>query len=74
MLRPHPDDRVAKPKTDWTDLHRHGVNLRRWWSDRLGGNEAPPLFSWDELAGWRWGPAQDDQEPGIIIDRPQTHG
>jgi hypothetical protein len=25
------------------------VNLRRWWSDRLGGTEAPALFTWPEL-------------------------
>jgi hypothetical protein len=70
MLRPHPDDRVEKPKTDWTDLYRHGVNLRRWWSDCLGGIAAPPMFAWDDLAGWRWGPTRDDSTPGIIIDRP----
>jgi hypothetical protein len=70
MLRPHPDDHVEKPKTDWTDLFQHGVNLRRWWTDRLGGNETPPLFSWEELARERWGPAAADPTPGIIIDRP----
>src|SRR5205807_931796 len=43
--------------------------LRRWWSDRFGGNEAPPPFTWPELAGWRWGSAPGT-EPGIIIDRP----
>src|SRR5436309_4444431 len=65
MLRPHPDDPGAsKPKADWTDLCRHGVDLRRWWADRLGGIEAPPLLTWDELAAWRWGPAVDDAEPG----------
>src|SRR4051812_20480130 len=24
---------------------------------RLAGNERSPLFTWEELAGWRWGPA-----------------
>ena len=35
---------------------------------RLG--VAFPPYSWDDLAGWRWGPAIGDPEPGIIIDRP----
>lgn len=68
MLRPHPADGLAKPKSDWTDLAAFGVDLRRWWSDRLRGVENPPLFVWEELAGWRWGPAEDDPEPGIIKD------
>jgi hypothetical protein len=44
--------------------------MRRWWSDRLGGNEAPPLFSWEELAALRWGPAIEEPTPGIVVDRP----
>jgi DNA primase len=67
MLRPHPDDQIAKPKTDWTDLHQHGVNLRRWWSDRLQGIEAPPLFTWEELSTWRWG--QPAAEPDALAER-----
>ncbi len=46
---------------DWTDANQYGVelghsgvNLRRWWTDRLGGIEAPELFTWDELSIWRW--------------------
>jgi hypothetical protein len=70
MLRPHPDDHVEKAKTDWTDLHQHGFDLARWWRDRLGGIETSPLFTWDDLAAQRWGPAADDPTPGIIIDRP----
>jgi len=46
---------------DWTEAAQAGVKLRRWWSDRLGGTEAPPLFTWDELAAQRWGPALNDQ-------------
>jgi DNA primase len=42
---------------DWTEAAQAGVNLRRWWSDRLAATEAPPLFTWDELAAQRWGPA-----------------
>src|SRR5262249_54844682 len=69
-LRPHLDDEVRTPKTDWTDLYRHGVNLRRWWSDWLGGVESPPLFTPAELSGLRWGPAVGDSEPGLVVDRP----
>jgi len=43
--------------------------LRRWWSDFLG---LPfPPYPWDDLAGWRWGPAPDP-EPGILVDRPDA--
>jgi CHC2 zinc finger len=55
---------------DWTEAHQAGVNLRRWWTDRLGGIESPALFTWDDLASRRWGPAVDDPEPGIVIDGP----
>jgi hypothetical protein len=55
---------------DWTEARQGGVNLARWWSDRLGGDEAPSLFSWEELAALHWGPAHDDPTPGIVIDRP----
>jgi hypothetical protein len=61
--------RPPEPFKDWTEARQGGVNLARWWSDRLGGTEAPPLFSWDELAGWRWGSAAADPTPGIIIDQ-----
>ena len=46
------------------------INLRRWWTDRLGGIEAPALSTWDELAARRWGPAIGDPTPGIVIDQP----
>ncbi len=62
--------RPPAPFKDWTEARQGGVDLSRWWSDRLGGDEAPPLFAWDDLAGRRWGPAADDPEPGIVIDRP----
>lgn len=67
-LRTHPADGVAKESTDWSDLRTFGVDLRRWWSDRLAGTDRPPLFTWEELAGWRWGPGEDDPEPGIVVD------
>ena len=63
--------RVRPPQgKDWTEARQGGVDLRRWWSDRLEGNENPPLFSWPELSAQRWGPATDAPEPGVIIDHP----
>jgi hypothetical protein len=36
--------RVSPPKgKDWTEAAQAGVDLRRWWSDRLGGTEAPDV-------------------------------
>jgi len=66
----HQSSRVRPPASfkDWTEAKQGGVNLRRWWTDRLGGIEAPDLFTWTELAAWRWGPF--DSLPGIIIDQP----
>jgi hypothetical protein len=64
--------RVRPPGSfkDWTEVRQGRVNLRRWWGDILAGRTAPPLFTWDELAGWRWGPARDDPTPSIIIGMP----
>jgi DNA primase len=45
---------------DWTEARQAGVDLRRWWADRLEGIESPPLFTWPELAAWRWGPAVNE--------------
>jgi hypothetical protein len=42
---------------DWTEARQARVNLRRWWTDLLGGDPSPQLFTWDELSRWRWGPA-----------------
>ncbi len=61
--------RPPAPFKDWTEAGQAGVSLARWWSDRLGGNVSPSLFSWPELAGMRWSSAPDP-EPGIIIDQP----
>jgi hypothetical protein len=62
--------RVRPPAAfkDWTEAAVYGVNLRRWWTDRLGGIEAPVLSTWGELAQRRWGDAIGDPEPGIIIE------
>jgi hypothetical protein len=51
--------RVRPPGSfkDWTEARAAGVDLARWWRDILAGIGRPPLFSWDELARWRWGPA-----------------
>ena len=53
--------RPPAPDKDWTEAHQSGVNLRRWWSDRLGGIEAPERSTWDELARRRWGPGLTDR-------------
>jgi len=63
--------RPPGPFKDWTEAKQGGVNLRRWWSDRLEGLESPDLFTWTELASHRWGPAIDEPDPGIIIDQPE---
>ncbi len=60
--------RPPAPFKDWTEARQGGVNLRRWWSDRLGGG-APPLFTWHELATWRWAGA-DRSDNVLVIDRP----
>ena len=62
--------RPPAPDNDWTEAAQSGVNLRRWWTDRLGGIEAPESSTWDELAARRWGPGLTDPTPGIVVDRP----
>ena len=62
--------RPPAPFNDWTEAAQGGVNLRRWWADRLAGTADPSLFSWPELAARRWGPGRDDPEFGIIADLP----
>ncbi len=66
--------RPPDPRKDWTEAHQYGVelghpgvDLARWWRDRLNGIEAPELFTWDELSTWRWSDAVGDPEPGIVI-------
>src|SRR5262249_43354540 len=54
------------PFKDWTGASQGGVGLRRWWAGRLGGIESPPLYTWNDLAAWRWGPAVGDPTPGIV--------
>jgi hypothetical protein len=52
--------RVRPPKgKDWTDAAQAGIDLRRWWTDRLRGTEAPAP------------PAAEPELPGIIIDQPE---
>lgn len=59
--------RPPEPFKDWTDARVAGVDLARWWRDRVGGNPRPPLFSWEELATWRWGGATE-ADTGLVID------
>jgi hypothetical protein len=62
--------RPPAPDKDWTEAHQSGVALRRWWTDRLGGIEAPERSTWDELAARRWGPRLKIEGPGFVVDRP----
>jgi CHC2 zinc finger len=62
--------RPPAPCKDWTEAHIAGIDLRRWWNDRLEGIEIPLRSTWDELALRRWGPAVGDTTPGIIVDGP----
>ena len=66
---PAPARRVRPPDPykDWTVAKADGVDLRRWWGDILAGTLRPPRFTWDDLAGWRWGPAEGDPSPGKIV-------
>jgi DNA primase len=62
--------RVRPPGSfkDWTEAKAGGINLARWWRDRLDGIECPDLLTWDELSAIQWGQAIGDETPGI--DRP----
>ena len=56
--------RVEPPSgKDWTEAAQAGVDLRRWWTDRLGGIEAAP----PDPAPWKVSPAgdveRDEQTP-----------
>lgn len=55
---------------DWTEARQDGVCLRRWWGDILRGVPSPELFTDEEAASWRWGPARDDPTPGILAGEP----
>jgi len=55
---------------DWTEAKAGGIDLARWWRDRLAGIEQPHLDPWAELKEWRWGQAVGVQTPGIDIVRP----
>jgi hypothetical protein len=33
--------RPPDPHKDWTDARKAGIDLRRWWTDRLDASEAP---------------------------------
>ena len=51
--------RPPSPFKDWTEAvlgwpGLGGVDLHRWWSDRLSGIDHPELFTWDDLSTWRW--------------------
>ncbi len=46
--------RPPDPFKDWTEAQQEGINLRRWWTDRLAGIENPSLYDWADLETWRW--------------------
>jgi hypothetical protein len=54
---------------DWTEVGAAGVDLARWWREVFAGVESPKLFTWEELARWRWGGAGPEEE-NIVVDRP----
>lgn len=54
---------------DWGEAHSGGLGLRRWWSALLAGDEAPPVFTWEELSTLRWDSAVGDSTPGIDVPR-----
>ena len=72
--------RPPPPFKDWTDAARGrpgrgGVDLKRWWSERIAGVESPRLFTWDDLSAWRWGPAAGEPEPAagpVDLDDPDA--
>lgn len=60
---------------DWTEAGADGVNLGRWWADRIAGRNlrqdgwgdmAPELFTDEEAATWRWSSGTGDEPPGIL--------
>jgi hypothetical protein len=61
--------RVRPPGSfkDWTDARAAGVDLARWWSDVLAGNDRPALRTWEDVRDLRWGPAVGDDTPGIDV-------
>jgi hypothetical protein len=50
--------RPPGPGKDWTDVHAGGRNRIGYYFGRHLGTSVP----WEELAGWRWGPAIEDAE------------
>lgn len=54
--------RPPAPDKDWTEAAQSGVNLRRWWSDRLAGIQAPERSTWDEMV--------ERHGPGVVADGP----
>jgi hypothetical protein len=60
--------RPPGPYKDWTEARADGMDLRRWWGDILAGAERPALFTFDELAGWRWGPHAGDPDPSDPLE------
>jgi hypothetical protein len=65
--------RIRPPKgKDWTEAAQAGVNLRRWWSDRLAGTDAPALFPGDGLARYVF--AVDSSGTAELVEGASPHG
>ena len=63
--------RPALPFKDWTEMKAAGVDLARWWREIMAGIDRPPLWTLDDLSRDRWGPALEDDEPGLVIAPPR---
>ena len=70
LARPRRSRPAAGAFKDWTEAAQAGVNLRRWWSDRLGGTEARPCGTRTGLASKRWGPARMNARPPKMCPTP----
>lgn len=62
--------RPPRPFKDWTEAKAGGVDLRRWWAERMAGISSPDLFAWPDLAALRWGPADKSSDGGVVVARP----
>ncbi len=75
----YPDARRVRPPSpfkDWSaatagcaGCRSSGIDLARWWQDQLSGNDRPPLYTWDDLARWRWA-GSADSDANLIVDQP----
>ncbi|GAC1322304.1 MAG: hypothetical protein NVSMB14_16980 [Isosphaeraceae bacterium] len=60
-------DEKGKP-LDWTKAAAAGIDLRRFWRDRMNFE----VFGLSRLTDWRWGPALYDSPPSEENDESST--